>query len=109
MYTNHRGISELRRAVPTGIEFFESSYYPEDGAQWFVVGWCLGSVVAPQLVPTVEASALGRYGRLALDDGQVLLSANELDHEDRAVLRPARASRQARRAASRSRLRSEIS
>jgi predicted DNA-binding transcriptional regulator YafY len=38
-YLNHRGVMELRRAVPTGLVFQKSEYY--DGEEWFVVAWCL--------------------------------------------------------------------
>lgn len=41
LYTNYRGVSEVRRAVPTGLRFIDSPYYPEDGEQWFVVAWDL--------------------------------------------------------------------
>jgi predicted DNA-binding transcriptional regulator YafY len=40
-YVNHEGYDEERRVVPTGIRFLESKYYPHDGSQWYIVGWCL--------------------------------------------------------------------
>lgn len=41
LYTNYRGVSEVRRAVPTGLKFQRSEYYQDDGEQWFVVAWDL--------------------------------------------------------------------
>ena len=41
-YVNHRGVSEIRRAVPRGLWFGTSEYYhPDHGNQWFVEAWCL--------------------------------------------------------------------
>lgn len=40
-YHNHRGVVEERRAVPTGIVFEKSEYYPEHPAQWYVIAWDL--------------------------------------------------------------------
>lgn len=41
MYLTHRGVEESRRAVPTGLRFMKSEYYPRHDAEWFVVAWCL--------------------------------------------------------------------
>jgi predicted DNA-binding transcriptional regulator YafY len=41
IYTNHRGVTEYRRAVPTGLSFEVSTFYPDEGKAWFVVAWCL--------------------------------------------------------------------
>lgn len=38
-YENHRGVTEVRRVVPTHVWFGSTEYYPKK--QWLLSAWCL--------------------------------------------------------------------
>jgi predicted DNA-binding transcriptional regulator YafY len=39
VYTNYRGVTEIRRVVPQNIWFGATQWHPK--RQWFLSAWCL--------------------------------------------------------------------